>query len=130
MSSVTGERRIEFINALRSGEFNKGLKTLKRRTKTKTYHCAWGVGCEVFHKHNPDTSQWTDSQIPCMDVKVFFSVNNDDVYSSLPPFDVQDFFGLSDYACRTIMELNDKTISDNFDEIADWMESYNGGWGE
>ena len=127
--NVFEQRRAEFAAALRSGEYTQGKHMLKRRTKTSVYHCVWGVGCEIYKEHHPDTSNWEDALFNYGDVDKaeMFSVGDGHTFKTSPPTEVRDYFGFTDKAVRTMMSRNDQMVS-SFSGLADFVESYKGNW--
>lgn len=124
MITAEKERRLEFAEALRSGKYKQCKHVLKRDTESAITHCVWGVGCEIYHNHNPNTTEWIDYSVADRKFEQWFRTDNGDVYNTKPPIEVQEFFGLSDSAVRILMALNDGIVQRDFRYLANFIESY------
>lgn len=113
------KNRKEWIDALRSDDFIPAFHRLKRIGMAGTYHCPWGIACEIYHKHNISSSSWTEREQGVQNFMIENDFNEDN--DSYPPSEVLEFFGSYGDEMSDIMGMNDEDEKP-FGEIADFIE--------
>ena len=116
------KNRKEWVDALRSGQFETAFHRLKRKGADRVYHCPWGVACEIYKQHNPGTVTWHDYAAPDGGIRYRMRINGDPCGSSFPASEVYEYFGFTYEDMRLIVNQNDE-IYRSFDEIADYIEA-------
>lgn len=110
------EIKQKWVAALRSGNYNQGVNTLRKGNN----FCCLGVLCDVV-----DPKGWKESQLFKTSKKYGYGIN--EVTSTLP-YEIMQFAGLTDrnptltFDDKDLMvsQLNDKGIT--FEEIANLIE--------
>lgn len=133
MSQPKSNRK-RLADALRSGKYKKGRMNLKKifEDGSESY-CPMGVACELYREEWPNACEWIDDvtfhsdngksykmssfKLPYINLR-----NNSTVVMSFPPRPICEYYGLTTGNVDDIIGMNDKTSSNNFSEIADYIE--------
>ena len=114
--------RLEWIEALRSGQYEQGSGNLKQiRSSAKELYCCLGVLCDVSN-----LKEWFATG----DMANTFKYGDVDLEEGLVPPEVRDWAGLTEYAVdwdsvhfeESLAAKNDDK-GWSFEQIADWLES-------
>lgn len=109
----------ELVSELRNGKYVQGKSYLKRKHEGELFYCPLGIACEIYKRHNPETSRWHYTP----KYKAFRLVVDDDYATAdicIPQTKVTRFFGIPAGVRGNIMSLNDGGTS--FSRIADYLE--------
>jgi hypothetical protein len=108
------DRVIEWIAALRSGEYRQGQGTL--RSRDGNFFCCLGVAADLAVGHGEGT--WVND-----DGYGFVLPNDDDPFYGLLPDTLHETLGLSADDEAGLIRMNDTGYSKSFAEIADHIEA-------
>lgn len=133
MTIDTERNRLEWVNALRSGEYVQGHFKLKQIDGDgEVEHCPWGVACEIYKTHNPGCCEWSEyseddwrsSAFLCKDYNLDDNYTFQSDYHQYPPKRVIEYFigDLENIYSGTIIAFNDESEF-SFNEIADCIEN-------
>lgn len=116
---MTPEMKAEWLAALRSGNYDKGRRTLKQKIDETDIitHCCLGVLCEVIDLDYPEIMIGYD--------EILIDTGNipSDIYSTVIPPKMREKIGLSPETMDELVTMNDdETNPKSFLEIADWIE--------
>lgn len=109
---MNGDYKRLWIEALRSGEYKQGQRTLRRNGR----YCCLGVLCEVARE-----AVGGDWEIHGDTIADTFTVSDVDAVS-LPPVEILDATGLWLNSARRLANLNDSGLFD-FEKIAAIIEA-------
>ena len=121
------KNRQMLLEALRSGDYIQGFKSLRKNTNSGILYCPLGVGCELFRQnyHGRYAYKWIDGYSDNERV-IFCAIERGKKEpirgSSSFMFEVvRDFYGLSYNDMMIIAEINDNQ-NKTFNEIATVIE--------
>jgi hypothetical protein len=107
------EQKEQWIEALRSGEYQQGQKFLHANDR----YCCLGVLCDLFQKAHPEKDHHWGNRTG--DIFHFHEELN------YPPMEVRLWAGLDDTTMEKLVQQND-TLGYTFGQIAAWIEMATG----